>query len=105
MLGDDDDATREDFIEYSFFEEFGFDNSKNFDIFESILEDDDEEWDEDEDVDYKSYRDLWKVKAPEFQNEFDVFGIKFWFSVEGKYLGKTSIGNITSIVGLWNDKY
>ena len=28
------------------------DNSKNFDIFESILEDDDEEWDEDEDVDY-----------------------------------------------------
>jgi hypothetical protein len=54
---------------------------------------------EDEDVDYKSYRDLWKVKAPEFQNEFDVFGIKFWFSVEGKYLGKTSIGNITSISG------
>lgn len=54
---------------------------------------------EDEDVDYKSYRDLWKVKAPEFQNEFDVFGIKFWFSVEGKYLGKTSIGNVTSISG------
>lgn len=52
---------------------------------------------EDEDVEYKSYRDLWKVKAPEFQNEFDVFGIKFWFSVDGKYLGKTSIGNITSI--------
>lgn len=52
MLGDDDDSIREDFIEYSFFEEFGFDNSKNFDIFESILEDDDEEWDEDEDVDY-----------------------------------------------------
>ena len=41
---------------------------------------------EDEDVEYKSYRDLWKVKAPEFENEFDVFGIKFWFSVEGKYL-------------------
>ena len=54
---------------------------------------------EDDDVDYKSYRDLWKVKAPEFENEFDVFGIKFWFSVEGKYLGKTSIGNITSISG------
>ena len=54
---------------------------------------------EDEDVEYKSYRDLWKVKAPEFENEFDVFGIKFWFSVEGKYLGKTSIGNITSISG------
>ena len=54
---------------------------------------------EDEDVEYKSYRDLWKVKAPEFENEFDVFGIKFWFSVDGKYLGKTSIGNITSISG------
>lgn len=54
---------------------------------------------EDEDVEYKSYRDLWKVKAPEFQNEFDVFGIKFWFSAEGKYLGKTSIGNVTSISG------
>ena len=54
---------------------------------------------EDDDVDYRSYRDLWKVKAPEFQNEFDVFGIKFWFSVEGKYLGKTSIGNVTSISG------
>ena len=53
----------------------------------------------DDDVEYKSYRDLWKVKAPEFQNEFDVFGIKFWFSAEGKYLGKTSIGNVTSISG------
>lgn len=51
MLGDGDDVTREDFIEYSFFEDFGFDNSKDFDIFESILEDDDEdEWEDD--VDY-----------------------------------------------------
>ena len=56
MFGDNDDVTREDFIEYSFFEEFGFDNTKNFKIFESILEDDDyidedDEWDED-DVEY-----------------------------------------------------
>jgi hypothetical protein len=42
---------REDFIEYSFFEEFGFDNSKNFDIFESLMDDEDE-WEEDVDVDY-----------------------------------------------------
>ncbi len=51
MLGDGDDMVREDFIEYSFFEEFGFDNSKNFDIFESLLDDKDE-WEEDVDVDY-----------------------------------------------------
>lgn len=49
MMGDDDDMVREDFIEYSFFEEFGFDNSKDFGIFEDVLEDD--EW-EDDDVDY-----------------------------------------------------
>jgi hypothetical protein len=49
MMGDDDDTVREDFIEYSFFEEFGFDNSKDFGIFEDVLEDD--EWEED-DVDY-----------------------------------------------------
>ena len=52
---------------------------------------------EDGDVEYKSYRDLWKVSAPEFENESGVFGIKFWFSKDGKYLGKTSIGNVTSI--------
>ena len=51
MIGDGDDMVREDFIEYSFFEEFGFDNSKNFDIFESLLDDEDE-WEEDVDVDY-----------------------------------------------------
>ena len=51
MIGDGDDTVREDFIEYSFFEEFGFDNSKNFDIFESLLDDEDE-WEEDVDVDY-----------------------------------------------------
>jgi hypothetical protein len=49
MIGDDDDLVREDIIEYSFFEEFGFDNGKNFDIFESIMEED--EW-EDEEYDY-----------------------------------------------------
>ena len=51
MIGDGDDMVREDFIEYSFFEEFGFDNSKNFDIFVSLLDDEDE-WEEDVDVDY-----------------------------------------------------
>jgi hypothetical protein len=51
MLGDDDDSIREDFIEYSFFEDFGFDNSKNFEIFDSILDEDDDEWDSD-DVEY-----------------------------------------------------
>jgi len=51
MIGDGDDMVREDFIEYSFFEGFGFDNSKNFDIFESLLDDEDE-WEEDVDVDY-----------------------------------------------------
>jgi hypothetical protein len=51
MFGDADDATREDFIEYSFFEEFGFDNSKDFDIFESILEDENED-DWEDDIDY-----------------------------------------------------
>ena len=49
IMGDDDDMVREDFIEYSFFEEFGFDNSKDFGIFEDVLEDD--EWEED-DVEY-----------------------------------------------------
>lgn len=49
MMGDDDDTVREDFIEYSFFDEFGFDNTKDFGIFEDVLEDD--EWEED-DVDY-----------------------------------------------------
>jgi len=51
MIGDGDDMVREDFIEYSFFEEFGFDNSKNFDIFESLMDDEDE-WEEDVDFDY-----------------------------------------------------
>lgn len=51
MMGDDDEVVREDFIEYSYFEEFGFDKNKNFEIFESLVEED--EW-EDDDVDYIS---------------------------------------------------
>ena len=53
LLGDDDDIVREDIIEYSFFEEFGYDNKKSYDMFESFMtEDDDDEWDLDEDTDY-----------------------------------------------------
>ena len=52
LLGDDDEMVREDFIEYSFFEEFGYDSKKDFGIFESVIEDDDEdEWDDDN-IDY-----------------------------------------------------
>ena len=47
LLGDTEDDVREDMIEYSFFEEFGFDNNKDFDIFESIIDEEDE-WDTDE---------------------------------------------------------
>ena len=43
---DDDDMVREDFIEYSHYEEFGFDTKNVFDIYESF--DNDEEWEEDE---------------------------------------------------------
>jgi hypothetical protein len=50
MLGDDDDVVREDFIEYSYFEEFGFDNGKDFEIFESLVDEEDE-WGDD-DLDY-----------------------------------------------------
>jgi hypothetical protein len=45
-LGDGDDEIREDVIEYNFFEEFGYDDSKNFEIFELISEEVDE-WDND----------------------------------------------------------
>ncbi len=45
----DDDVIREDLIEYTFFEEFGFDDKKDFKIFEEVIEED--EWDDDE-VDY-----------------------------------------------------
>ena len=39
---DDEDYVREDFIEYSNFEEFGFDNKKSFEIFESFFDEDNE---------------------------------------------------------------
>lgn len=47
---DDDDLVREDFIEYSHYEDFGFDNKNVFEIL-SEEEDEDEEW-EDEEIDY-----------------------------------------------------
>jgi hypothetical protein len=47
LIGDEDDQVREDFIEYSFLEEFGFDNKKNFDIFDFVIEEEDE-WRDDE---------------------------------------------------------
>lgn len=50
IVGDNDDLIREDLIEYSFFEEFGFDNKKNFEMFNEVIEEVDE-W-EDDDVDY-----------------------------------------------------
>lgn len=46
VLGDDDDMVREDFIEYNFFEEFGYDNQKDMSIFESVLEEEDEWYDD-----------------------------------------------------------
>ena len=49
IIGDNDDVVREDLIEYIFFEEFGFDDKKDFKIFEEVIEED--EWDDDE-VDY-----------------------------------------------------
>lgn len=50
LIGDDEDVIREDIIEYSFFEEFGYDETKDFDIFDTISEEIDE-W-EDDDFDY-----------------------------------------------------
>jgi len=49
---------------------------------------------ENSDVDYKAFKKLWNVNTPEFDNEFDTYAIKFWFSSEGKYLGKTGIGKV-----------
>lgn len=51
LFGDDDDMVREDFIEYTFFEEFGFYNSTDFEIFNVVTEDIEDEWVDDE-VDY-----------------------------------------------------
>ncbi len=52
LLGDDEDIVREDIFEYSFFEEFGYDNKKSYDIFESFIDEDDEEWDFDDETEY-----------------------------------------------------
>lgn len=65
-LGDDEDMVREDLIEYSYFEEFGFDVDNNYDIFESLLGDDYDEWEEDE-YDYVN-----EDKLISFLNEFYV---------------------------------
>lgn len=43
---DDDEVVREDMIEYSFFEEFGYDEKSVFDLFEEL--DDVEDWEDDE---------------------------------------------------------
>ena len=43
---DDDDRIREDFIEYSHYEEFGFDNKNVFEILSEY--DQDDEWDNDD---------------------------------------------------------
>jgi len=47
---DSEEQTREDLIEYSFFEEFGFDNNKNFEMFDLLSEFEDvkDEWETDE---------------------------------------------------------
>lgn len=62
---DDEDVVREDLIEYTFFEEFGYDNSKDFDIFDDIDEED--EWGDDE-YDYIDNED----SIISFLNEFYV---------------------------------
>lgn len=86
MFGDADDVTREDFIEYSFFEEFGFDNSKDFDIFESILEDENED-DWEDDIDYindednlisflNEYYVVYPKKIPKAEYKWKLFYMK-----------------------------
>jgi hypothetical protein len=66
MFGDDEEMVREDFIEYLYFEEFGF-VSENFDIFESMLDEEEyDEW-EDDDVDYMD-----EEKLISFLNEYYV---------------------------------
>jgi hypothetical protein len=66
MFGDEDEMVREDFIEYSYFEEFGF-VSENFDIFESMLDEEDyDEW-EDDTIDY-----MEEDKLIGFLNEYYV---------------------------------
>jgi hypothetical protein len=66
ISGDDDDMIREDIIEYTYFEEFGFDNKKDFHIFEEVLEEEDE-WGDD-DYDYIENEDT----LTSFLNEYYV---------------------------------
>jgi hypothetical protein len=66
IFGDDDDMIREDIIEYSYFEEFGFDNKKDLHIFEEVLEEEDE-WGDD-DYDYIENED----NLTSFLNEYYV---------------------------------
>ena len=66
IFGDDDDMIREDIIEYTYFEEFGFDNKKDLHIFEEVLDEDDE-W-EDDDYDYIENEDT----LTSFLNEYYV---------------------------------
>lgn len=66
ISGDDDDIIREDIIEYTYFEEFGFDNKKDLHIFEEVLEEEDE-W-EDDDYDYIENED----NLTSFLNEYYV---------------------------------
>ena len=50
LIDDEDEVVREDVIEYSFFEEFGYDKTKDLNIYETISEEVDE-W-ENDDYDY-----------------------------------------------------
>ena len=69
LLGDDEDIVREDIIEYSFFEEFGYDNKKSYDIFESFIDEDDEVWDFDDETEYIENEDT----LISFLNEYYIF--------------------------------
>ena len=62
---DDEDMVREDFIEYNFLEEFGY-TDETFEIFESIDDEDYDEW-VDDDVDYVD-----EEKLISFLNEYYV---------------------------------
>lgn len=66
VFGDDDDMIREDIIEYTYFEEFGFDNKKDLNIFEGDLDEEDE-WESD-DYDYIENEDSLMT----FLNEYYV---------------------------------
>ena len=52
---------------------------------------------EDSDIIYKSRNELYPIKGEEVDNEFGVYGIKFWFSHEGDYIGKSAIGNFKQV--------